>query len=743
MTGRPPSSTAATASNSLESHADFVQSYANRTVYAASLPGPAETRAAFGAFALPYYVDRGYPPTEDFDLEWSYARIGFKDDVLPLESGCVQEPRTSVEVAVIRIANIIRNTPCWRTLLRDANAVAKWRHEAEQEGLGKPLIRTSWQPDPSAVLALAERGSFAQGVAYGPLGQKPQMRPIRAPKAPRAPPTSRVHFVPLAQIRSPISNADLMRLAEDGNSLEETDFEERKRLEALHVSPADVERMRKRALDSAQDDILEDLENRRAIMDRAEALSDHEIKTTFSEMFDYALEECMDDAQNAPTRFGTYGVHFEDGLIPSATESALKAHAASLLDSKLSGQIYRLPREPYNDARDWLPQWEALVDLIHPARYSLASHVTRGYDRGQCIGKTWKEFTSGANGCLRKHVALPPLVTRAGRPRRSCNFQWLPAEFHIEAGADKASFSSYINNVNPITQGEGYDAMATVLGQLVPLFEHVLTDLQRPRRLVIDWQCKDHYREPKDATDEVIENFRDLMAMTNVHWEYDDWENLAVNFPTLPSYKPHPPPPAAWPHITLRGRQLQVIVKETQVLLMPSKLHQPAGRWHVEGLEHERVVAIGIYCLDVKNVSTPSLGLRSATGTPPRYLGEKEAIMAAFGMVDEDQGNQYLGEINLVPGRCVAFPNVYQHRFSAISLLDRTQNGHSTLISFLLIDPTRRITSTLQVPPQQPDWTDLATSGVDDDALVEQQTEERLDLSRFWYTFDNLVKLDD
>ncbi|KAI8586465.1 hypothetical protein BDZ88DRAFT_399827 [Geranomyces variabilis] len=502
---------------------------------------------------------------EDFDLEWSYARIGFEDDVLPLECGCVQEPRTSVEVAVIRIANLIRNTPCWRTLLRDANAVAKWRYEAEQE---------------------------------------------------------------------------------------------------------------------------------------AEALSDHQMKTTFSELFNYALEECMDDAQNAPTRFGTYGVHFEDGLIPSATESALKAHAAFLLDSKLSDQIYRLPREPYNDARDWLPQLEALVDLIHPSRYSLASH----------------------------NVALPPaLPTRTGWARRSCNFQWLPVEFHLETGADRACFSSYINNVNPIRHCEVYDAMATVLGQLVPLFEHVLTDLQRPRRLVIDWQCKDHYREPKDATDEVIENFRDLMAMTNVHWDY----------------KPHPPPPAAWPRISLCGRQLQVIVKQTQVLLMPSKPHQPAGRWHVEGLEHERIVAIGIYCLDVKNVSTPSLGLRSATGNPPRYVGEEEAIMAAFGMVDEDRRNQYLGEINLVPGRCVAFPNVYQHKFSAISLLDRTRNGHSTLISFLLIDPSTRITSTLQVPPQQPDWTDLATSGVDDDALVEQQTEERLDLSRLWHAFDNFVKLDD
>ncbi|KAJ3164061.1 hypothetical protein HDU88_005715 [Geranomyces variabilis] len=442
-------------------------------------------------------------------------------------------------------------------------------------------------------------------------------------------------------------------------------------------------------------------------------------------MFDYALEECMDDAKNVPTRFGTYAVHFCDGLIHSATEKTLRSLAAALLESKSNDQTYRPLRELYNDERDWLPQLDAVVDLIHPSHHSLVSNVTRGYDRGKSIGRSWEDFTSDEEASSREAIALPLVDDEDRIYHRSDKFQWLPSEFHLATGSDLASFSSYINNLNPASNFQHYDAIGMVLGQLVPLFEHVLTDLQSPRHPIIDWECKDHYRLPKDASDQVRKHFHELMKLTDWAWDYCDWQNLALNFPTLPRYQGHPAPSATWPRISLRDRQLQVIVKKTMVLLTPSKPDQPAGMWHIEGLEHEHVVAVGVYCLDVENVSTPSLSLRSAVGNPQRYKGEDAAIMAAFGMVDQDPRNQYWGDLHLLPGRCATFPTVYQQRFSAVSLLDRSRNGHSTLVCFLLIDPTTRITSTLQIPPQQSDWTKW-----DNDALVEQQAEERLYLTR-------------
>ncbi|KAJ3164060.1 hypothetical protein HDU88_005714 [Geranomyces variabilis] len=246
-----------------ESHADFIQSYANRTLYAATLPGPTEAKAAFGAFALPYHV------RTKFASQWCFSVMGWENDKLPLACGCVQEPRTSIEVAVVRIENLIRNTPGWTTLLRDANAVAKWHHDAEQYGLAKlPLLRTSWQPDPAAVLALEYNGFFTYGVANGPL--------VYVAK----PETSRMRYIPLVQVPdAPISDADFCRLFEEAYHWGEPDIE--KDLEARKrptVPQDDVERMRKRAVDSAQQEIARDLKNRQSIMDEAEVLSDDQKK---------------------------------------------------------------------------------------------------------------------------------------------------------------------------------------------------------------------------------------------------------------------------------------------------------------------------------------------------------------------------------------------------------------------------------------------------------------------------------
>jgi hypothetical protein len=43
----------------------------------------------------------------------------------------------------------------------------------------------------------------------------------------------------------------------------------------------------------------------------------------------------------------------------------------------------------------------------------------------------------------------------------------------------------------------------------------------------------------------------------------------------------------------LRERPLQVIVKAANYILKPGDKY--AGKWHVEGMKHERIVASGIY----------------------------------------------------------------------------------------------------------------------------------------------------
>jgi hypothetical protein len=54
----------------------------------------------------------------------------------------------------------------------------------------------------------------------------------------------------------------------------------------------------------------------------------------------------------------------------------------------------------------------------------------------------------------------------------------------------------------------------------------------------------------------------------------------------------------------------------------------------------------------------------------------------------------------------IAFPNVYQHALGTFKLQDRTKPGHRNILVFFLVDPTQRIISTEDVPPQNIAWRD-------------------------------------
>eukprot|EP00842_Homolaphlyctis_polyrhiza_P003879 jgi/Hompol1/4492/HPOL_000554-RA len=68
--------------------------------------------------------------------------------------------------------------------------------------------------------------------------------------------------------------------------------------------------------------------------------------------------------------------------------------------------------------------------------------------------------------------------------------------------------------------------------------------------------------------------------------------------------------------------------------------------------------------------------------------------------------NQELGSVEAMQGRCIVFPNTWQHKVQPFRLADPTQPGHRKILVFFLVDPTRRIVSTAHMAPQQPDWYD-------------------------------------
>lgn len=67
--------------------------------------------------------------------------------------------------------------------------------------------------------------------------------------------------------------------------------------------------------------------------------------------------------------------------------------------------------------------------------------------------------------------------------------------------------------------------------------------------------------------------------------------------------------------------------------------------------------------------------------------------------------NQVVGAVKTLPNRCIAFPNIYQHRVSSFKLVNPTQPGHRKIVAFFLVDPENHIPSTIDIPPQQIHWT--------------------------------------
>ncbi|EGF82303.1 hypothetical protein BATDEDRAFT_22653 [Batrachochytrium dendrobatidis JAM81] len=67
-----------------------------------------------------------------------------------------------------------------------------------------------------------------------------------------------------------------------------------------------------------------------------------------------------------------------------------------------------------------------------------------------------------------------------------------------------------------------------------------------------------------------------------------------------------------------------------------------------------------------------------------------------YGIDRESPRSQYIGSLELPNGRCVVYPNRYQHKEQSFELADPTQPGH--------LNPACRIVSTAHVAPQQSQW---------------------------------------
>ncbi|MCB5181919.1 DUF4246 domain-containing protein [Streptomyces antimicrobicus] len=367
----------------------------------------------------------------------------------------------------------------------------------------------------------------------------------------------------------------------------------------------------------------------------------------------------------------------------------------TLIDDALTSRLreaVRILEEVPEAEKDWHPGSDGQVlDLVHPSLFCLVRDVSGPHETA------WQNPTDDYS----KHEF-------------SEKFQWLPTDVDVSDDGE-VTFRSYVNNVHP----EDHRALSSVLpdlfGRMRPLLENVLTDLRHPRPLRIEPDPYDWYEEEPASPlksdysdDEAYREARRAWGEAYDHW----WENRRPIVPDAPAFTA-PEVPAESARVDLRGRRLQVIVKLATVHLTPDKPEYAGGSWHVEGMLNERIVSTGIFYWDSENITESRLGFRAALDDPDYEQNDDDGMREVYGLENEDPLNQELGSVATPAGRCLAFPNILQHRVGSFRLADPTRPGHRKILAFFLVDPSTRIVSTSDVPPQQP-WSQTSTMTLDE-----------------------------
>jgi len=197
--------------------------------------------------------------------------------------------------------------------------------------------------------------------------------------------------------------------------------------------------------------------------------------------------------------------------------------------------------------------------------------------------------------------------------------------------------------------------------------------------------------------------------------EDEDEENrrnkIPIFIPPLPDQFDHRVYDSSMPRgghsYSLKGRDLQVIVKMSSIFLTPDNPHYDGGKWHLEGMANENIVATGIYYYSIENITTSKLAFRTYFTEEDFQYDQNEyaGLEAVYGFRNYvDLPVQWAGELEAREGLLVSFPNFAQHQVQKFQLADPTKPGHRKILCFFLIDPEKPMLSTSKVPQQNSEW---------------------------------------
>ncbi|KAJ2822563.1 hypothetical protein FBU31_004554, partial [Coemansia sp. 'formosensis'] len=308
------------------------------------------------------------------------------------------------------------------------------------------------------------------------------------------------------------------------------------------------------------------------------------------------------------------GVWFSDTLIDAETTKGLKDYAV-ILENVPDRQ------------KDWHPAARTrTLNLIDPSLYPLiygrswlrresstSARVTHTLDTpGELPGslEKWRQ-AQWAPEALKSECYIP-VINKKQASYASDKFSWLPSEFRVDDNG-AVTIESYINNLHPVRHAALYPIIASVFSKFLPLLEQVLTDLVHPRKSGVEfnlWDCYEYSKpEPERGRRPYYEYLEELKC-----WHEDEDGTYRD-----PQPKPFVVPERPRNPYSLRGRQLQAIVRMSNIELSSKKSSYCGKGWSVAGLDNERIIATGIFFYDVFNISQCSLEFRETLNIKYSY----------------------------------------------------------------------------------------------------------------------------
>ena len=450
------------------------------------------------------------------------------------------------------------------------------------------------------------------------------------------------------------------------------------------------------------------------------------------------------------------------GVIPTLDATFCVAKSDTLVTDDLREALiaaFDRLKTDQADRPDWHPETNDMVlDLVHPSMYPLV------YGRSRVL----KDEVVGVGDAIFRWAGKGDIIPKSERPAEpqrwnadtvppsfwSDTYQWLPSNVSfVESGV---RFTSYINNLHPIKHAEIYRTIERLIETALPVWDQCVVRLRmepkfgrrdprfpKPESGKADDENYDNWEPaggPAGVPDEDVANYNWDEDEDYNESEFDDdedreehkrdvlWRNMrrAVH-PSPPEFtlvdRGYEPDQRCKLRSQFNESGLQIIVKLASIELTPEKPSYAGGGWHVEGQMNEHIVGTAIYYLDCENVTASHLEFAAATDDQVSsdedwaFVGQDQYhwLEHVFGFENWASAIQHYGSVETRERRLLAFPNVFQHRVSAFALRDKTKPGHRRFVVLWLVDPTTRIISTANVPPQRADWwLETALSDFDD-----------------------------